>query len=108
MQTRGGTAASYLVLDRDTWALQIALKPLLLGVTGEQAHSAQGKWDALGFEILRLPVLWAGWEGKVQKGQAPALLCPFHKRNYSALVPGPKHLSGKGRFCCQQGITHTD
>lgn len=49
MQTRGGTAASCLVLDGDTWALQIALKPLLLGVTGE-AHSTQGKWEALGWE----------------------------------------------------------
>lgn len=108
MQTRGGTVASCLVLDGDTWALQIALKPLLLGVTGEQAHSTQGKWEALGWKCCGFLRYGQGWEGKMQKGQPPALLCPFHKRSWSAPVPGPEHLSGKGCCCCQQGITHTD
>lgn len=49
---RAWTAASHLVLDRDTWELQIAVEPLLLGVTREQDTFHAGQAGSLGPHVL--------------------------------------------------------
>lgn len=55
-----------------------------------------GQVGSLGLHVLGLPVLWAGVGRKGAEGSGATLHCPFHKRSWSAFVPGPKHLSGEG------------